>query len=108
MGIVSVAALGVAAYALVKAGDDGSQSRSGVSQSQLSDLENKVNDLEDSSATDGSVSKLKSDVSDLSDQVHKLDSANQDAVTSQDFDALKQQVADLTQAVDDLQNQPSP
>jgi polyhydroxyalkanoate synthesis regulator phasin len=106
LGILSIAALGVAAYAAVAANDN-SSSDTGVTKSQIRELESRISDLEDNSTSDATISQLKSDVSDLSEQVNKLqsESSGSDSVSPSDFQTLQQQVSDLSQQVADLQDQ---
>jgi polyhydroxyalkanoate synthesis regulator phasin len=109
LAIISVAAIGVAVYAVVVANNADTSSGSKVTQSQIDDIESKISELQDSSASDEAITQLKSEVSDLSDEVDKLQSADSgtDAVSAQDFSDLQQQVSDLSQQVADLQGQPT-
>lgn len=104
LAVISVASLGIAVYAVVQASDNSSSPDSGVSASQLDDLEKRVSDLEDGSTSDESVSQLKSEVADLNDKVRALESSGAEAVSEQEFTALQQQVADLTQQIEGLQS----
>lgn len=108
LAIVTVAATGIAVYALVKANDDEPSAGAAAGSAQLSELEDRVSELENNGASDAAVTQLKSDVADLDARLKKLESAVQDATATQPLDALQQELNDLAQQLEDLQNQPAP
>lgn len=109
VGVLAVAALGVAFYALVKAGDDsGGGSRSGLaSDSRVSDLEDRVDRLsrrqEDAgSSGDTSSAQLEDRVAALEKTVKTL-ADRPSADPQQAIDQLSDRIDDVAEDVEALQ-----
>jgi cell division protein FtsB len=114
VGVIAVAALGVAVYALLSE-DEVSDGGAGANSQQVAGLDDRVDALEadvKTRATKNQVSQLSDDVKALSDRVDKVAKQSQSAASSDDggtdeqarssIDKLDQNVQTLSQDVDDL------
>ena len=109
LGVISVLALGAAVWALLTQEEE-SDARRGATASSVSQLRERVDELEndvEDAASGSTVSKLRSDQQDLDERVDKLSQQTQDArEAAQDGgDATEAQEAaeQLGQQVDDLE-----
>ena len=106
VGVLAVAALGVAVYALIQANDakdtsNGSNDQA-ASAARVSALDDRVDQLRADvydKASKSSVSQLRSDVDQLQQDVSKAKTQD----PTQEIDQLKQDVDDLNKRVDDLE-----
>ena len=112
VGVVAIAALGVALWALLSQEEEGDAQR-GASNERVSQLEDRVdsleNDVEDA-ATKQSVSNVRQNQEELSEQVDQLaeDSSGggDDAQQAQEsVEQLQQDVEELGQRLDDVEQQ---
>ena len=102
VALLALVALGVAAYTLVTAEEE-SDAQAGATRSQVSALDERVDELEsqaEDSASKGSVSNLRSDQEDLADRVKALEDQAEEGGDTQ---ALQQAIDDLSQSVEDLE-----
>ena len=111
VGVVAIAALGVALWALLSQEEEGDAQR-GASNERVSQLEDRVDDVEndvEDAATKGSVSSIRQDQEELSEQVDQLSedsSGGDDAQQAQEsVEQLQQDVEELGQRLDDLEQQ---
>jgi FtsZ-interacting cell division protein ZipA len=108
VGIVAIAALGVALWALLSQEEEGDAQR-GASNERVSQLEDRVDELEgdvENAASDESVSKVRQQQEDLTEQVEQLSedgSGSDDA--QQAVEQVQQDVEELGQRLDDLEQQ---
>jgi TolA-binding protein len=114
LGLLSVVALGIAAWALVKSNDannGNAHSGNAASAARVSKLEDRVSSLEtkvDNRATKGDLDDLQSQQKDLTDRVGKLESNSgqaQNAASKDAVDQVSQDVQDLQKRVDDIEQQ---
>jgi ElaB/YqjD/DUF883 family membrane-anchored ribosome-binding protein len=111
IGVVAILALGAALWALLDNGDgDSGGDARGASNERVSDLEQRVdrleNDVEDT-ASDKAVSELRQDVEQLDQRVGKVSQSagdnSGDEETQQAIEQLGQNVEQLDQRVDDVE-----
>lgn len=109
VGLISVAALGVALWALLADDEGDNRDARGASTERVSDLEERVNDLErdvEDSATDGSVSELRQEQEQLRERVGSL--ANQgdgSEEAQQAAEELQGEIQQLEQRVEQVEQQ---
>jgi outer membrane murein-binding lipoprotein Lpp len=120
LGLLSVVALGIAAWALLKSHDDTTTTTTqpgGASAARVSRLQDRVSNLETkvgNRATTGGLNDLKTQQKDLADRVDKLESKSgqtQNAASKDTVDQVSQDVQDLQKRVENLEKQqanPSP
>jgi outer membrane murein-binding lipoprotein Lpp len=107
VGVIAIAALGVALWALLDQQDSG-DGTSGASSERVSRLEDRVDELEgdvEDAASDESVSRLRQEQEDLAEQVGQLSEQSSGSDSQEAVDQLEQQVEDLGGRVDDLEQQ---
>jgi outer membrane murein-binding lipoprotein Lpp len=111
IGVISILALGAALWALLDNDGDSGRDATGASNERVSDLEQRVdrleNDVEDT-ASDKAVSELRQDVEQLDDRVAQASrragqSSGGDEETQQAIEQLGQNVEQLDQRVDDVE-----
>ena len=107
LGIVAVAALGIALWALLTQEEEG-DARRGASVSQVRDLEQRVDNLEqelDNVPSRGAVSQLSDSVDSLDERVSSLEDEGGDASATQqaieDLQGDIQQLSDSVQQLDE-------
>ena len=114
LGVLAVAALGVAAWALLSENDDenAGQTPQGASKARVSDLEERVDDLETRTSNAPSKSDLddlETEQKSLANRVAKLESASgqqsDDAASQDSVDQIQQDIQTLDQRVDDVEQQ---
>jgi DNA repair exonuclease SbcCD ATPase subunit len=113
LGILAVAALGVAAWALLSDNDDetAGQTPQGASRARVSDLEERVDDLESrtrNAPSNSDLDDLEAEQKSLANRVAKLESASgqqSDAASQDSVDQIQQDVQALDQRVDDVEQQ---
>jgi len=104
VGVLAIAALGVALYSLLSEDDDG-DTRQGASPARVSALEDQVDELDnrvDDRATKNSVDELRADQQDLEEQVKQAGSSDDSEQLQQSVDQLNDDIQALEQRVDDL------
>jgi hypothetical protein len=106
IGVIAIAALGVALWALLDQQDSGGGDGQGASSERVSRLEDRVdtleNDVEDA-ATKDSVASVRQQQQDLNEQVDQLSEQSSGSDAQESVDQLSQQVDELGQRVDDLE-----
>jgi phage shock protein A len=108
VGVIAIAALGVALWALLESQDDSGDGRSGASSERVSQLEDRVDELEsdvEDAASDEAVSRLRDQQEELSTRVDELSEQSSGSDAEESVGQLEQQVEELGQRVDDLQQQ---
>jgi peptidoglycan hydrolase CwlO-like protein len=106
IGVIAIAALGVALWALLSQEDDSGGDAGGASSERVSGLEDRVDTLEgdvEDAASDESVSRLRQQQEDLGEQVDQLSEQSSDSDAQDSVEQLSQQVDELGQRVDDLE-----
>jgi septal ring factor EnvC (AmiA/AmiB activator) len=108
VGVIAIAALGVALWALLDQQDGGGDGTSGASSERVSRLEDRVDELEgdvEDAASDQSVSRLRQEQEDLAEEVSQLSEQSSGSDAQDAVDQLEQQLEDLNGRVDDLEQQ---
>src|SRR4051794_24776660 len=113
LGVLAVAALAIAAWALLANNDDNNTQTTptGASSARVSQLEDRVQSLETQMKdvpSKSAVSDLRSQQKDLAARVGKLETAaaqQSDAASKDAVDQIQQDVQDLQQRMDDVEKQ---
>jgi peptidoglycan hydrolase CwlO-like protein len=109
LGLLSVIALGVAAYALLTKEEE-SDTRSGASSERVNDLDERIDELEsdvEDAPSSGSVSNVRDDQKALEERIEKLEarpraSAQDDGPSEQDVQDVQSSVDQIGQDLEDL------